>query len=253
MVPAFPHGINKSTFDGLCQIFCFHRTWNGYCLFGGIPTRIPSRYRLSRLLGAVDIVLDLRISLQPSVQGEINWRNLDSFQCLVAHVSRWEKAATEGEANCRSLRIYCLNLSHLNHCWWLYWTYWTYRRYGIYWIYWRYMYNIYIYILYCLYRLDMPMMNSGSIIYIPYIQIHHEPSQYWWASILSLGCVISQNGIKPAKMMRMFCSYGWNIIEVVVISCSQNIILKDMCIYIYSITLHIYIEDIIKSLTQNCF
>ena len=104
MVPAFPHGINKSTSDGLCQIlFPSYLEW--LLFFLGNNTSIPSRYRLSRLFGAVDIVLDLRIFLQPSVQGEINWRNLDPSQCLVAHVSRWEKAATEGEANCRSLRI----------------------------------------------------------------------------------------------------------------------------------------------------
>ena len=86
-----------------CVKSCFHRTWNDYCFFGGGKTQ-------GYLLGIawvafLELLLDLRIFLQPSVQGEINWRNLDPSQCLVAHVSRWEKAATEGEANCRSLSI----------------------------------------------------------------------------------------------------------------------------------------------------
>ena len=72
------------------------------------------------------------------------------------------------------------------------------------------MYNIYN-ILHCLYRLDMPM-NSGSIIYIPYIQIHHEPSQYiTWASMLSFFWFFSSANSwnqLPAKMMRfLLCSF----------------------------------------------
>ena len=57
----------------------------------------------------------------------------------------------------------------------------------------------------------MPM-NSGSIIYIPYIQIHHEPSQYiTWASMLSFFWVFSSANSwnqLPAKMMRfLLCSF----------------------------------------------